>query len=76
MLNEDEVKKVADLARLRLNDKEITKYSQDLAAILEYFKGLSEVDTENIEPLYNTDGSSNVLDADEIRESEKIQFYS
>lgn len=66
MLDEKDVKKVAALARLKLTDEEIAKYGQDLAAILEYFEGLKDAETKDVEPLYNAVGSSNVLDDDEI----------
>mgnify|MGYP002524678307 FL=1 len=41
---------VAKLARIELTDDEKAKYSAQLGQILEYFKKLSEVDVEGVEP--------------------------
>lgn len=41
---------VAKLARIELDDAERAKYSAQLEQILEYFKRLSQVDVEGVEP--------------------------
>ena len=69
MLDKEEVKKVAELARLKLSEKEIIKHGENLAAILEYFEGLNSAPTENTEPLYNASGSANIVEGDKIIES-------
>jgi len=66
MLSNDEVKKIADLARLNLTDKEIEKYKKDISEILDYIKNLSEIDVSNVEPLYNITGSFNIFRKDEV----------
>ena len=42
---------VAKLARIELTDKEKKKFSKDLANILDHFKELQGVDTDNVEPM-------------------------
>jgi len=37
MISKEEVKHIADLARLELSEKEIIKMQKDLSAILDYF---------------------------------------
>ena len=47
-INKEEVKKVARLARLELNDDEINNHSEQLQKILEYIKQLEKIDTSNV----------------------------
>ena len=47
-ISKDEVKKVAELARLELNQNEINNHAQQLEKILEYIKQLEKIDTNNI----------------------------
>ena len=46
-INKEEVKKVAQLARLQLNEDEINYHSEQLVKILEYIKQLEAIDTDN-----------------------------
>lgn len=64
MLNDDEVKHIAALARIGLSDKEIEKYQKDLSAILDYFKKLEDVDTGNVEPISHITGAENITRSD------------
>ena len=47
-ISQDEVKKVAQLARLELNDDEINNHAEQLEKILDYIKQLDKINTENI----------------------------
>ena len=47
-ISSDEVKKVAQLARLELNDNEIQQHAEQLEKILGYIKQLEKINTENI----------------------------
>ena len=55
MVQVDEVliKKVADLARLELNDSEISEYVHSIGAILNHVEQLALVDVTNVEPMYH-----------------------
>lgn len=46
----DEVRHIAQLARLRLTPEEEKRYSEQLSAILDYAGRLAQVDTSNIPP--------------------------
>ncbi|MCS6825923.1 MAG: Asp-tRNA(Asn)/Glu-tRNA(Gln) amidotransferase subunit GatC [Caldilinea sp.] len=46
----DDVRHVADLARLHLTDEEVRLYTQQLSAILDYAERLQEVDTSGVPP--------------------------
>ena len=47
-INRDEVKKVAHLARLELNDSEVDNHAKQLEKILEYINQLEKIDTKNV----------------------------
>ena len=49
-LTPDEVRYVAELAKLRLSEAEIEQYAGQLSAILEYAQRLQEVDTSSVPP--------------------------
>ena len=50
-ITEKEVRYVADLANLRLDDTEVAKLRSDLDGILEHIDRLNEVDTTGVEPM-------------------------
>ncbi len=59
----EEVRHVADLARVRLDDDEVDAFADQFAEILEYFEALDDVpEAEREEELVN------VMRADEVRE--------
>ena len=49
-LTVDEVRHVAELAKLRLTEAEIEQFAGQLSAILEYAERLQEVDTSSVPP--------------------------
>lgn len=64
----ENVKKVARLARIRMSEEEIDKYTPQLNNILGWIEQLSEVDTDHVEPL------ANVVDSElQLREDEKTE---
>ncbi len=52
-LTKEETQKVAGLARLRLNDEELERLAPQLSNIISFIEQLSELDTNNVEPLAN-----------------------
>ena len=47
-ITREEVKKVANLARLELNEDEINNHAEQLEKILEYIKQLEKIDTGDV----------------------------
>ena len=47
-ITKDEVKKVASLARLELNEYEINSHAEQLEKILDYIKQLEKIDTGDV----------------------------
>lgn len=64
-LSKNDVKKIADLARLEVSDKDLEFYTQELSGVLEYVDQLNELDTQNIEPTSNIGGLLGVVRPDE-----------
>jgi aspartyl-tRNA(Asn)/glutamyl-tRNA(Gln) amidotransferase subunit C len=69
-LSDDDVRHIAKLARLKLKDSEVKKFSKELTSILDYIDILNEVDTENVEPTAQVTGLTNVERAEEVKPSE------
>lgn len=51
MISEDQVNRVAHLARLSLTAAEIKELAQQLSHVLKHFEHVSKVDTAGVEPL-------------------------
>ena len=67
LLRED-VLKLAQLARLGLTEEEVTEFSQELSAILQYVEQLGSVDVSGLEPTSQVTGLTNVTRPDEIKQ--------
>ena len=50
-INPDEVREIAQLARLRLNDEEIARLSHELGDILGHIEELRQLDTSAVAPM-------------------------
>ncbi|MCK9186663.1 Asp-tRNA(Asn)/Glu-tRNA(Gln) amidotransferase subunit GatC [Candidatus Gracilibacteria bacterium] len=66
MLTEEQVRHVAKLARLKLTDEEVKKFSGQLSGVLEYVDILKEVNTEGVEITSQVTGLKNVMRKDEV----------
>ena len=64
-ISSNEVKKVAQLARLELNESEIQQHAEQLEKILDYIKQLEKINTENIPCTTRAIEVVNVLRKDE-----------
>jgi aspartyl-tRNA(Asn)/glutamyl-tRNA(Gln) amidotransferase subunit C len=64
-----DVEHIAELARLKFNEKELDNFTLQLNEILSYVEKLNELDTENVEPLSHPVENSNVFRNDEIKPS-------
>jgi len=66
-VSKEEVKYIANLAKLKLSEEEIQKFTQDLNSILEYMNLLNELDTSNVEPLFHPIEKETAFREDEIK---------
>ncbi|MFH1394964.1 MAG: Asp-tRNA(Asn)/Glu-tRNA(Gln) amidotransferase subunit GatC [Candidatus Omnitrophota bacterium] len=66
----DDVRYVANLSRLSLNDKDVVTFQNQLTQILDYIAQLNEVDTDNTLPTTHVLSSlKNVFREDVLKES-------
>ncbi len=68
-LTREEVEQVSRLARLRLGEPELNEMTFQLGRILEYVDQLSELDTDDVEPMAHGVELYNVFRPDEPRPS-------
>ena len=74
-LDADMVKHVAYLVRLGITEEEAAAFGPQLAAIIDYFHLLNEVDTSNVPPACETSNTHSVMRADEVRPSMPRQDF-
>ena len=72
-ISSEEVKKVAKLARLELNESEIQQHAAQLEKILDYIKQLEKINTENIACTTRAIEVVNVLRKDENKNYENSE---
>ena len=63
-ISAQEVKKIAELSRLSLSSDELKKRPEDMNNILNYMDTLNEIDTEDVDELYNVHDMNNSLRED------------
>ncbi|ARI78573.1 Asp-tRNA(Asn)/Glu-tRNA(Gln) amidotransferase subunit GatC [Halobacillus mangrovi] len=64
-ISKDEVKHVANLARLAITEEEADMFTKQLDDIITYAEQLNELDTEGVEPTTHVLDLKNVLRKDE-----------
>ena len=69
MITKHEVERIADLAKLAINEEEKTLFTKDLNSILYYMEQLNTVNTDEVEPTAFMAPSYNPLREDVIKES-------
>lgn len=65
MISEEQVRHVANLARLGLTDEEVERMGTQLGAILEAIERIQELDLEGVPPTANPLNLTNVFRPDE-----------
>ena len=68
-LTSEEVRHIATLARVELNDAEVERYREQLSTILAHFETLNAIDTNDVPPTAQTLDLVNVEREDDPRPS-------
>ncbi|MGG3561943.1 Asp-tRNA(Asn)/Glu-tRNA(Gln) amidotransferase subunit GatC [Neobacillus rhizosphaerae] len=63
-ISNEQVKHVANLARLAITEEEAEKFTKQLDAIISFAEQLNELDTTNVKPTYHVLDMKNVLRED------------
>lgn len=69
MINREQVRKVANLARLELTAQEEEQFTFQLGSILEYVEQLGELDVSNVPP------TTRAIDLSNVTREDKLQPY-
>lgn len=67
-LDEQTVRTVAHLARLKISDEEVARYAAQLSRVLAYVEQLNQLDTRDVPPTAHPLPLNNVFREDEPRE--------
>lgn len=65
-ISREEVEHIAELSRIELSEDEVQKFAREISDVLGYVRQLQEVDTEDVEPIAQVTGKTNVFREDEM----------
>ncbi|MAR01820.1 MAG: Asp-tRNA(Asn)/Glu-tRNA(Gln) amidotransferase GatCAB subunit C [Oceanospirillaceae bacterium] len=74
-LDQEQVRKIAALAKLKIDDTQITAYQENLSNILELVDQLSAVDTASVEPMAHPLDAVQRLRADVVTEENQREHF-
>ena len=74
-IEQQEIEKIAELARIRIADDQIGEVTERIADILAMVDQLQAVDTREIEPMANPLDAVQTLRADEVTESNRREAF-
>ena len=73
IISQEEVNKVAKLARIEISPQEGKEFAKELNSILEYFKDISEVETNGQDRLDHFELAKNQLRTDQVNDPQEKQ---
>ena len=74
-LTPDDVKKIAHLARLGINESDIDDYASNLSNILHLVEQMNSIDTSNVSPMAHPQDVCQRLRADEVMEDNQRERF-
>jgi aspartyl-tRNA(Asn)/glutamyl-tRNA(Gln) amidotransferase subunit C len=74
-LSAEDVKKIAHLARLGIEQKQIEHYAKDLSRVLDLMTQMGELNTDNIEPMAHPLDQTQRLRPDLISETNQREHF-
>lgn len=72
-IDNETVKKVAFLSRLKIEEDKLEETKEEFNKILNWVDQLNEVNTDGVEPLVSVNDSNLILRADEVTEGNQSQ---
>ena len=70
-LSTEDIRNIATLAKLQINEQELEQYKQDLSNILEFVEQMNQADVDNIEPMAHPQDMMQSLRLDEVAETDQ-----
>ena len=74
-LKREDVKNIAHLARLNIDEGAVDRYAADLSRILELVDQMNQVNTDDVMPMAHPMDASQRLRADEVSESNQREKF-
>jgi len=74
-LGPDDVKQIAHLARLQIDQQNIDGYASSLSNILDMVEQMNEVDTTNVQPMAHPMDVAQRLRADQVLEQNQREAF-
>ncbi len=74
-LTADEVRKIARLARIAVDDDQVSDYAGELSSILEFVDQMAQVDTTDVTPMAHPQSASQRLRPDVVTEPNRRERY-
>lgn len=74
-LKPEDVRDIAHLARLHIEDAALAQYVADLSSILELVEQMNQVDSSGVEPLSNPLDATQRLRIDEVTETDQRDHF-
>ena len=71
----EDVRNIAQLARLQIDDSSLEQYASDLSNILALAEQMNTVDTTNVSPMAHPLDATQRLRADEVTESNQREKF-
>ncbi len=74
-LGPKDVRKIADLARLAIDEDDIPEYAKNLSSILDLVEQMNAVDTEGVRPMAHPQDANQRLRDDQVSESNQREHF-
>ncbi len=74
-LTPQDIRKIANLARLHVDENEVEQYQHDLSRILEFVEQMNQVDVGNIEPMAHPQDLAQRLRNDQVTETDQREKF-
>ena len=74
-LKTEEVRKIAHLARLQIEESDLDQYATELSNILEIFDQMKQVDTADVAPMAHPMDATQRLRRDEVTEVDQREKF-
>ena len=74
-LTPEEIRNIANLARLHIDENEVGRYQEDLSRILEFVEQMNAVDVAGIEPMAHPQELLQRLRTDEVTEKDQREKF-
>ncbi len=74
-LEHEDIRKIARLARLAVNEADVSRYAHDLSGILTFVEQMNNVDTQGVLPMAHPMDAGQRLRPDEITEVNQRELF-